>query len=153
MSNLTHPERRAQADRRDRPTSPIRISSLFGARQHLRRAEDRENPRYVDRYGTRSVFTVLFIVALSLMDATFTLRLVGMGAQELNPVMDFFLKHGAVPFLLAKYLITGSCVVWFLIHKNFRIWGGRVSVKAILVTVLLMYVALIVYELVLLSLN
>ena len=87
------------------------------------------------------------------MDATFTLRLVGMGAQELNPVMDFFLKHGAVPFLLAKYLITGSCMVWFLIHKNFRIWGGRVSVKAILVTVLLMYVALIVYELVLLSLN
>jgi hypothetical protein len=150
---MLHPERRVQTDRRNKHTSPLTFSSLTGSRQHLRRVDDRASARYVDRYGTRSVFTVLFIVALSVTDATFTLKLVSLGAQELNPVMDFFLQYGPIPFLVAKYLITGSCLVWFLVHKNFSIWGGSVSVKSILITVLVMYGALIFYELLLLNLS
>lgn len=104
----------------------------------------------MDRYSLRSVSIVVFILILSVTDAVFTLRLIGMGGKELNPVMDFFLGLGPVPFLLVKYLITGSCLLLFLIHKNRLVYRGRVSIKAVLIAVLFLYVLLIFYELTLL---
>lgn len=150
MQNLPQADRRTQSDRRDRPTSPLTSTSLLGSRSYLRRADDRKAASYVDRYGARSVLTTLLIILLSVVDATLTLRLVSLGAKEVNPVMDFFLGFGAVPFLAAKYVLTGICLVWFLIHKNFTIWGGRVKVKYILLSLLMMYGILIGYELLLL---
>jgi len=104
----------------------------------------------MDRYSLRSVLVVVFTVVLSIIDAALTLELVSHGAKELNPVMNFFLSYGPYPFLVVKYLITGVCLVVFLIHKNYSVFGGRVSVKNLLIIVLVTYVVLIGYELVLL---
>lgn len=149
MQKRSHPGRRRK-DRRTRPTNPLSSSSRSGQRKTVRRREDRLNQPYVDRYSLRSVSIVVFILILSVTDAVFTLRLIGMGGKELNPVMDFFLGLGPVPFLLVKYLITGSCLLLFLIHKNRLVYRGRVSIKAVLIAVLFLYVLLIFYELTLL---
>ncbi len=150
MSNLSFPDRRSKNDRRAKPTSPLTTSSLFGLRTNSRRVQDKKKHRYVDRYSRRSVSLIIVTILLSIADANFTLKLVSTGAQEINPVMDFFLNFGPIPFLIAKYLLTGTSLIMFLVHKNFTIWGGWLKVKNLLIFVLVMYVILIIYELILL---
>lgn len=147
MPEFPHPDRRTQKDRRTKQTSPLSRRSLFGARTNTRRKEDRHVHFYVDRYSLRSILAVHFALILSIADAIFTLKLVGMGAQEINPVMNFFLQFGPLPFLMVKYVLTGSCLIWFLIHKNYYLFGGRISVKYILILVPILYTILIIYEL------
>ncbi len=142
-------DRRIKKDRRRNPTSPLSSHSLFGSRKKIRRKEDRKVHFYVDRYSFRSILAVNAALILSVADAIFTLRLVSVGAKELNPVMSFFLQFGSIPFLLTKYLLTGSCLIWFLIHKNFYLFRSQISVKSILISVPILYTILIIYELVL----
>ncbi len=121
---------------------------MFGARQAFRRREDKATHRFVDRYSKRSALTVIGIVALSLLDASFTLKLVHIGAAtEVNPVMDYFLRLGPIPFLAVKYSLTVGCVVVFLVLKNFHYLSGRVQVSTLLAAVLVLYAILIIYEL------
>ncbi len=91
---------------------------------------------------------MLSIILLSLLDAFFTLKLVTIGAaSEFNPVMNFFLNMGPVPFLLIKYALTVGGVLSFLVLKNFTYLSRKVRVSSIIVTVLALYVVLIMYEL------
>lgn len=153
MYVFPQPDRRVQKDRRTKTTSPFSYSSIFGSRKNIRRKADRSVHYYVDRYSLRSVLVVLITLILSLVDANFTLQLVGMGAIEINPVMDFFLQFGAVPFLLVKYILTGTSLIWFLIHKNYYLFGGHLSIKYILLLVPFLYTILIIYELYLILLR
>ncbi len=150
MLNLPHPDRRKQ-NRRSKPTSPLTTPSLFGKRKNIRRDEDLLTQPYVDLYSFSSVLSVLVTLILSVTDAIFTLKLISLGGSELNPFMDFFLQMGPFPFLIVKYLLTGTCLIIFLVHKNRVIFGGRLRVKFLLVFSLLVYFTLILYELVLLS--
>ncbi len=88
-------------------------------------------------------------VVLSVADAIFTLKLVSRGARELNPVMDFFLRQGALPFLSVKYALTVGCLLWCLVNKNRRVFWGQVRVRSIILAVLLLYGLLVLYELLL----
>ena len=90
------------------------------------------------------------ILSLSILDALFTLELIGRGAQELNPVMAFFLQFGHLPFLLSKYLLTASGLMALLILKNCTVWGGKISAKVVLLTIPFLYMILIGYEVLLL---
>ena len=139
-------ELRRGSDRRLNPTSPVSLSSLFGSRRHIRREEDRARHFYVDRYDSASVLAFLCTLLLSVADAFLTLMLVHAGATELNPVMDFYLSAGPLPFLMAKYLLTSSCLFLLLIHKNCRILAGRIPAWNILFAVPFFYGLLIVYE-------
>ncbi len=149
MQSLPHPDRRKQ-NRRSNPTSPLTASSLFGKRKNIRRQEDSLSQPYVDLYSFSSVLSILVILILSVTDAFFTLKLISLGGRELNPFMDFFLQLGPFPFLIVKYLLTGTCLIIFLVHKN-RVIFGRLKVKSLLVFSLLLYFTLILYELALLS--
>ena len=151
MQSWPHNDRREPEDRRARSTSPLSSASLQGTRSYFRRSEDRRKYYYVDRYGLRSVGVVMLAVFLSLTDAFFTLNLLELGAREANPVMNLFLRFGELPFLAAKYLLTGGCLLWFLIHKNYSLFGTRFTVKTLMVSVLVIYSVLIVYELILFS--
>ncbi len=149
MDKFLQSDRRTLKDRRKRPTTPFSWKSLTGSRRYARRADDKLTYRYVDRYSARSVLVVLVALILSVGDAVLTLHLVSLGAEEINPIMDFFLRLGPLPFLLVKYVLTGISLLWFLIHKNFYIFGGRFSVKYILISIPILYVFLILYELIL----
>jgi hypothetical protein len=142
-------ERRSGIDRRRRPTSPFSLRSFRGSRQYGRRREDRAIHFYVDRYGLRSVITVVATLILCLADAFMTMYLIALGAYELNPVMDFFLRMGPISFLLAKYLFTGTALVCLLVHKNYPLLAGRFTTKSVLVIVPILYTLLIGYELLL----
>lgn len=144
-------ERRSGRDRRERPTSPFTWSSLRGSRRTARRAEDREKHRFVDVYSPAFLLVIVVILSLCVLDALFTMELIGRGAQELNPVMAFFLQFGHLPFLLVKYFLTASGLMTLLILKNCTVWGGWISVKLVLLTIPFLYVILIAYEVFLLA--
>ncbi len=150
MQNLPHPDRRQQ-NRRSKSTSPLTASSFLGIRKNIRREEDHLTQPFVDLYSFWSVLSVFVTLILSVTDAIFTLKLISLGARELNPFMDFFLQLGPTPFLTVKYILTGTCLVFFLVNKNRVIFWGHFRVKLLLVFSLLLYFALILYELVLLS--
>jgi hypothetical protein len=140
-------ERRSGTDRRQRPTSPLSVSSLFGSRRQGRRKTDRLAHHYVDRYGMRAVGAVLASLLLCMIDGFMTLYLLSQGAQELNPVMDYFLRIGPLAFLLVKYLITGVCLTWLLVHKDYPMMRGLIRGKSLLVAVPVLYGLLVLYEL------
>ena len=146
-SSPTFVERRSGRDRRVRPTSPFTLSSLFGARRYGRRREDRLVHHYVDRYGWRPVAALMASLGLCLADAFMTMYLMGEGAHELNPAMDFLLRIGPVPFLLVKYFVTGASLTWLLIHKDYPLFRGLIRGKNLLLAVPTLYALLVIYEL------
>lgn len=147
---IPHADRRKQ-NRRSKPTSPLTTASLFGKRKNIRREEDRLSQPYVDLYSFSSVLSVVVTLILSVTDAILTLKIISLGGSELNPFMDFFLQLGPSPFLIIKYLLTGTCLAIFLVHKNRVIFWGYLRVKSLLVFCLLLYFTLILYEMALLS--
>ena len=61
---------------------------------------------------------IIGVLALSILDAALTLLLVSSGAVELNPVMAYFLSHGQVAFIGAKYRFTSISVPLVLLCSH-----------------------------------
>jgi len=100
----------------------------------------------VDRYSPRALLAITTILVLCVLDGYLSLRLVERGAQEINPVMSFFLTLGAPVFLGVKYAVTGACLMVLLVHKNFYLFRTVISVKHVVLAILGVYMALIAYE-------
>jgi hypothetical protein len=139
--------RRQGEDRRTGQTSPFSRSSLHGSRRTIRRAEDRNTHYYVDLYARDEGLIVILILMFSIADAFLTLELVGGGMVELNYIMYYYMQLGPLPFVLMKFLMTAIGLFCLLIHKNYFVFRRRVSVKAIMIGLAVMYSLLIGYEL------
>ncbi len=139
-------ERRSGNDRRCRPTSPFTLQSLVGSRRHYRRNQDARKFYFVDLYSPFSSAMLVCTVVLSIADAFLTLRLVGEDAQELNPVMDFFLKLGPLHFIMVKWFLTAFSLITLLVLKNYYLWQGRVRTEVVLALLPFLYLVLVSYE-------
>lgn len=115
-----HVDRRANSDRRSRPTRSW--DSLLGRRRRAsgRRADELDGA-YVDRFGAREIGLVLAIFALNIFDAFCTLIWLNRGGAEGNPVMEWALEAGDSVFLFQKCIVAGLWLLILLVHKNFRI--------------------------------
>jgi hypothetical protein len=126
-------ERRAQTDRRQRPT-PMWSRYLIagGRRRTIRRVEERSGA-FVDVHGPRILLVALAIVALNLLDAWFTLLFLSHGGKELNPFVQVVLDMGGHPwpFLLLKTIGIGFACAFLVITKNFR--PARIGILAVLI--------------------
>ncbi len=112
-------DRRRTPDRRHRPTRLQDTLAGPRRRRHGRRRADRHR-LYVDRYHRSDVALVLAIFALNLLDALFTLQVLGRGAVERNPLMARLLEAGQTTFLVEKCFVVGFWLVLLIVHKNFR---------------------------------
>jgi len=65
---------------------------------------------------------------------------------EYNPLLQDFLQFGPVPFVVAKYVLTAISLTWLLIHKNYRMFKGRITGKALFLFVPFGYTVLLLYE-------
>ena len=119
-----------------------------GRRRHVRRA-DASGPAYFDRYDPLLALCALAIVAMSALDAAFTLRLLQAGAVELNAVMAVLIEQDIRKFIGFKLALTSLAVLLLVIHHDARI-GNWLRVRHVHFMVLAAYVALIAYELMLL---
>lgn len=137
-------EKRNLRDRRAKSTSPIGRFFILGRRKRSRRVADSEN-YYVDKYESRYLVLILAILILCVLDVYFTLKILQLGGNELNPFMSFLIKKNPALSLVVKYLVTAGGLVILLIHKNFKIFG-KLKVHSLIYFIFFLYFILMLYE-------
>ncbi len=137
-------ERRTVSDKRRTPTRPFSLYSFRGRRKKARRAgEDRDY--YVDWYEPRYFVLISLILALCVLDAYLTLKILEEGGSELNLLMLILMERKPGLAMVIKYGATAVCVGFILVHKNFVVFR-KVRVSSLIYLVFLIYFALIIYE-------
>jgi hypothetical protein len=137
-------ERRHLTDHRRTPTRPLSRYSLWGHRRRARREAEDKN-YYVDRYEPRYFILISLILALCVLDAYFTLKIIDFGGKELNLLMLVFIYKKPISALVFKYLVTAVSIIFILIHKNFRVFG-KVRVCSLIDVFFFVYLILVAYE-------
>jgi hypothetical protein len=114
--------RRRMPDRRIRPTPILSRYTFKGRRTKVRRQEDKTRHIYVDQYSLRFFILLLAILLLGIADAFLTLyHVYENNAEELNPIMNFFLGVSPKVFFNVKYVLTALCLTVLCLHKNLPI--------------------------------
>ncbi len=119
---------------------------FFGRRKEIRRHEDNQESYFLDHFSLRIFSIIIGIILLSVTDALLTLHLISRGADEVNPIMEHFLRYGPLPFLSAKYLLTTASVVLLLIYKNVHIFGTKFRAKYLFILVFLIFISVVLWE-------
>lgn len=144
------PETTLPVDRRaglDRRRSTLR-ALLIGSFKRRRRAPRRDNERHIaslDWHHPQWLAVGLLILLLSVADAFLTITLLGLGANEANPVMEPLIHGTAGDFAFWKMALTSGGVVLLILIARMRAFG-RIPVAAILYLILAGYLVLIGYE-------
>lgn len=110
--------KRGGKDRRQGTIPSLKYLFWGGRRKKIRREEDMQKLAIMDSYSQSLFAVIVAILCLSLMDAAMTLYLIGLGAKELNPIMDYFIQKGPAVFITAKYVLTSLAVIIILLIKN-----------------------------------
>lgn len=153
---LTDNHRRSRRLKRDRRTKPslfhFNLKSLHGRRHQPRRVMERYHRGrigyFADVYQREIGLLSVLLVVLSCVDAFMTLRVLQLGAIEINPLMDGLIKDNIQTFVGLKVALTTLSVLLFVRYSNFRLVGG-IKVINIMRVACLGYGALVIYELVL----
>jgi len=120
-------ERRSAQDRRKNRFNLFRRPFSSRRRRSLRRQADQQGFYLLDYYNPKIFYAVTLILLLSVADALLTLFLITAGAEELNPVMAYFLDIGPNVFMMAKYGIT-STSVFIIVLLNY-VFIQRISLQ------------------------
>jgi hypothetical protein len=142
---------RSGKDRRTKSGFNIRSLLSGGKREEIRRQEDIRRIFYVDHFSPKLFFTITTIVFLCALDALLTLNLLHRGAYEVNPVMSFFLQFGPYTFFACKYVLTIIPVIILLMFRNIVLRWIKISTRTVLHVMAVFYLAVIVWELYLIS--
>ena len=102
---------------------------FFGRRKEVRRLDDHRKSFFLDLHSLKVFSIIIVVILLSVIYAMLTLYLIRNGAAEINPIMEYFLKYGPLPFLAAKYLLTTSSMVLLLIHKDVHLFRTTIRAK------------------------
>lgn len=151
MNTWNGVERRLRPERRTYTVGTLMACALSPRRMKGRRLPDRRFAM-LDRFDSGMVMLAVVLMLLSITDSVFTLTLIARGGTEVNPIMNALLQHSVWAFTAVKMLLTGIPAIVLVAAGNlllFNRWRAR-SVLAALVGV---YMGLIVYELVLLSIS
>lgn len=114
------PKRYRGPDRRRRPTPPISRYAFFGGRRFSHRREGEGKDAYVDLYSQRLVIFLLLFFVLTVIDSVSTLVYLDKGGRELNPLAQWMIDRGDTFFILCKGGLTAICLLFVMIHKNFK---------------------------------
>lgn len=123
---------------------------LQGRRKRLRRVSDQQGV-CLDWHPVSLWIVAITIFVLSALDAALTLTLVHYGAQEANPLLRPVLARNTQDFIHLKLLLTAVPLVVLVAHSRLVIYG-YLRVERLIHGLLVVYVTVIVYELILLSL-
>lgn len=137
---------RQRKDRREKHMPSLKRLLFGGRRAHIRRTEDRKYIRFLDRYPETILGPALLIMLLSVTDAFFTVFLLGHGAIEVNPVMNFCLEKGPAFFLIVKYLFTALAVVLLVVFNHTFLHNARINTKVLMPFVIIIFSAVIIWE-------
>ncbi|HLV01077.1 MAG TPA: DUF5658 family protein [Acidobacteriota bacterium] len=98
------------------------------------------------------MLSVLSALLLSMTDGALTLRLLELGARELNPVMRFYLELGPGMFIAFKYLLTSSGLLFLVMHQKRSFFGGQITGRQIIFTTPVIFALVVCYQVTLIAL-
>ena len=107
-------------DRRGKATPMLSKFTFFGGRRKAGRRDGEREDIYVDVYSPRLVTLLLVFFALTVIDSVSTLVYLGKGGQELNPIAQWMIDQGSTFFVLLKGVLSGICLLFVMLHKNFK---------------------------------
>jgi hypothetical protein len=139
-------ENRRGQDRRTNQKARLKYLLFNGRRERVRREEDRRKIFFFDRYDSKLFAPIMAILLLSILDALLTLILIANGSSELNPVMAYFLQHGLLAFIVAKYFLTSVGVVILLIFKNVSLTKTKIYAHSLFSVVIIVFSVVIAWE-------
>ncbi len=144
-------ERRDRRDRRQ-PSLKGFFYGLFRARRRGPRRAENYLSHYSDWYDVKLLVLSLSLLLLSCLDAAMTMKLLSLGAVELNPIMDELLKQGTKYFVGIKITVTALCIIVLVAHNRFKIFN-LIRVDVVLLTAVFIYLGLVTYEFYLFTLD
>ena len=137
-------ERRARPERRRRLLHALFIGGL-SPRRHAQRRDDEGLLQLHDLHDARWLAVAILIMLLSVADAILTMRLMDLGAIEVNPLMAAVLDHGSPAFAYLKVALTALGVTILSVMARLSAFG-RLPVSVVLYVILGLYGSLIAYE-------
>jgi hypothetical protein len=141
----------AADDRRERQDRRHRIwwSVVYGSFNPRRRRPSRRllEDRYhsLDWHDAHLLAVAIGILLLSAADALMTVRLLSVGADEVNPIMAAVVYRSAAVFAIVKMTLTGLGVMVMVMLARYR-FMRMVRVDMVMYAVLVAYSALLTYE-------
>lgn len=120
-------------------------------RMQGRRSADRPYAM-LDRFDSGMMMLAVALMLLSVADSVFTLTLIARGGSEVNPFMNALLQHSVWTFAGIKFLLTAVPAILLVAVGNLRLFN-RWRARSILSALVGLYLGLICYELLLLSLG
>jgi hypothetical protein len=108
------------SDRRRQPTPLVSRYTFFGGKRYRSQRTGEAECAYVDLYSQRIAFFLLIFFFLTVLDSVSTLVYLDKGGKELNPVAQWMIDQGDTFFILCKGLLTAICILFVMMHKNFR---------------------------------
>jgi hypothetical protein len=151
MSENDPTERRDRPERRLRQLPFWHPVRLRGRRAIARRQDEAGKAYLVERVSARAFLVSSLLLVLTLIDGMLTFLLLDIGCEEANPVMRYLLERGPIHFFVGKYLLTALFLPVALVMNRCRLFGTRIRVSHVVVTVAGLYVMLIAYQLMLLN--
>jgi len=143
-----YPDNRELDDRRMFSWRTVMYGFLRSRRRgHRRWSED--EPVFSDYHHPWLFFLSVGIMLLSTTDAFLTLRLIDLGATEINPVMAAVMGGGTLAFAASKMLLTGLSVLTLVFLARARVFS-RFRTGLALTMAFSIYCCLVCYEFVLL---
>jgi hypothetical protein len=139
-------DRRSGKDRRKRTKFEVVKTLINGHRELARRQNDRNRIVYFDRYSPASLWFIIAILILSIVDACLTVILIRNGAVELNPVMAYYLSISPQIFLAVKYTLTSLSVFILLIYGSVALRGGLIQIRSIFPLIITVFASVVVWE-------
>ncbi len=106
----------------------------------------------LDRFDSGMVMLAVVLMLLSITDSVFTLTLISRGGTEVNPFMNALLQHSVWAFTATKMLLTGIPAIVLVAAGNLLLFN-RWRARSVLAALVGLYLGLIAYELVLLSIS
>jgi hypothetical protein len=142
-------ERRGGVDRRRRLWWSLIHGGFWPRRLDGRRTDDHYRP-VIDWHGPWLLASCVLVLLMSAADAFLTLKLISLGAVEVNPLMALWVYDDVRTFAIVKMTLTGGAVVALVSIARFRVFR-LVRAATFVHGVLVFYTALIAYELSLLG--
>ena len=136
-----------------RLSNSINIRSLIygGSRIRIRRQEDGERLFFVDQYSPKLFLAIVAILFFCVIDALLTFYLMGHGAYETNPIFAFTLNVNPYTSIILKYTFTAVVAVCLLLFKCVVFKKFNISTHSLLYFIAGLYLAVVAWELYLLS--
>ncbi len=132
--------RRSPVDRRIKPTPHWSWFTFFGRRKSLRRKKDQERGGYVDRYSYILFFLLVLILGLNILDSLFTMMIIDLGGQEVNPLVRAFIELHGDMFWIWRFVIASIALILLYLHRGF------IMVRRMIIAIGSIYIVIVVYQ-------